>query len=159
MRLTDEKITDVKEYLNRSIKVTVSSLIPQLSKYGIDLIDTIEALQQENEQLKEQINTAKIGWDTYKTYSEQLEQQTAESNKIIETQRQEIEKLKATLADWKYNAKCDADHIAALTADKDEQTEQMKYLLRRTLPILEVTNDQQELIDAINALIGGKEDV
>jgi chromosome segregation ATPase len=80
----------------------------------------IEALQQENEQLKEQINTAKIGWDTYKTYSEQLEQQTAESNKIIETQRQEIEKLKATLADWKYNAKCDADHIAALTTDKDE---------------------------------------
>ena len=76
----------------------------------------------------------------------------------IEAQRQEIEKLKATLADWKYNAKCDADHIAALTADKDEQTEQMKYLLRRTLPILEVTNDQQELIDAINALIGGKED-
>ena len=115
-------------------------------------------LQQENEQLKEQINTAKIGWDTYKTYSEQLEQQTAESNKIIETQQQEIEKLKATLADWKYNAKCDADHIAALTADKDEQTERMKYLLRRTLPILEVTNDQQELIDAINALIGGKED-
>jgi site-specific DNA-methyltransferase (adenine-specific) len=83
----------------------------------------------------------------------------AESNKIIKAQRQEIEKIKATLADWKYNAKCDADHIAALTADKDEQTEQMKYLLRRTLPILEVTNDQQELIDAINALIGGKEDV
>jgi hypothetical protein len=40
---------------------------------------------------------------------------------IIEALQQEIEKLKATLADWKYNAKCDADHIAALTADKDEQ--------------------------------------
>ena len=37
----------------------------------------------------------------------------------------------------------------------DKQTEQMKYLLRRTLPILEVRNDQQELIDAINALLGG----
>jgi len=55
VRLTDEKIADVKEYLNRSIKVTVSSLIPQLSKYGIDLIDTIEALQQENEQLQAQV--------------------------------------------------------------------------------------------------------
>jgi len=54
VRLTDEKIADIKEYLNRSIKVTVSSLIPRLSKYGIDLIDTIEALQQENEQLKAQ---------------------------------------------------------------------------------------------------------
>ncbi len=51
-------------------------------------------LQQENEQLKKQINTAKIGWDTYETYSEQLEQQIAESNKIIETQRQEIDRLK-----------------------------------------------------------------
>ena len=138
----------------------------QLCMWIDELVDTIEAmrkhieaLQQENEQLKEQINTAKIGWDTYKTYSEQVEQQTAESNKIIETQRQEIEKLKATLADWKYNTKCDADHIAALTADKDEQTEQMKYLLRRTLPILEVANDQQELIEQINELLGGKEDV
>ena len=54
MRLTDEKIADVKEYLSRSMKVTASSLIPQLSKYGIDLIDTIEALQQENEQLQAQ---------------------------------------------------------------------------------------------------------
>ena len=53
------------------------------------LFDTIEALQQKIEQLKKQINTAKIGWDTYKTYSEQLEQQIAESNKIIETQPQE----------------------------------------------------------------------
>jgi len=44
----------------------------------LNLFDTIEALQVENKQLKEQINTAKIGWDTYKTYSEQLEQQTVE---------------------------------------------------------------------------------
>jgi FtsZ-binding cell division protein ZapB len=78
--------------------------------------------------------------------------------KAIEALQQENEQLRAQLNEWKYNAKCDADHIAALTADKDEQTEQMKYLLRRTLPILEVRNDQQELIDAINALLGGKED-
>ena len=54
-------------------------------------------LQQENERLKEQINTAKIGWDTYETYSEQLEQQIAESNKIIEIQQQEIDRLKKKL--------------------------------------------------------------
>ena len=76
---------------------------------------------------------------------------------IIKAQQQERERLKELLADWKYNTKCDADHIAALTADKDEQTEQMKYLLRRTLPILEVANDQQELIEQINELLGGKE--
>ena len=47
----------------------------------------------------------------------------------IEAQQQEIDRLKATLDDWKYNTKCDADHIAALTADKDEQTEQIKELI------------------------------
>ena len=111
MRLTDDQI--------KMARITYTKVVQD--DFILDLIDTIEALQQENEQLKEQINTAKIGWDTYKTYSEQLEQQTAESNKIIETQRQEIDQLKELLADWKYNTKCDADHIAALTADKDEQ--------------------------------------
>ena len=51
------------------------------------------------------------------------------------------------------------DHIWTFISDKDEQIEQMKYLLRRTLPTLEVTNDQQELIEQINELLGGKEDV
>jgi DNA phosphorothioation-dependent restriction protein DptG len=137
-----------------------------------ELVDTIEAmrkhieaLQQENEQLKEQINTAKIGWDTYKTYSEQLEQQTAESNKIIETQRQEIEKLKATLADWKYNAKCDADHIAALTTDKDELVKVLKkarealYAARVDVLTKETDELARDAVEAIDALIGGKEDV
>jgi len=80
---------------------------------------------------------------------------------IIEAQQQEINRLKKTLADWKYNAKCDADHIWAFISDKDEQAGRlmkMDYLLRRTLPILEVANDQQELIEQINELLGGKED-
>ena len=80
---------------------------------------------------------------------------------IIKAQQQERERLKELLADWKYNTKCDADHIAALTADKDEQAGRlmkMDYLLRRTLPILEVANDQQGLIELINELLGGKED-
>jgi hypothetical protein len=52
-------------------------------------------------------------------------------------------------------------NLAHMTADKDEQAGRlmkMDYLLRRTLPILEVANDQQGLIDAINALLGGKDD-
>ena len=115
----NEAIEQLKYYQNKPY-------VPTVRKVCDIALETIESQQQENEQLKEQINTAKIGWDTYKTYSEQLEQQTAESNKIIETQRQEIEKLKATLADWKYNAKCDADHIAALTTDKDELVKVLK---------------------------------
>jgi hypothetical protein len=54
------------------------------------------------------------------------------------------------------------EQIQSLAADKDEQAGRlmkMDYLLRRTLPILAVTNDQQELIEQINALLGGKEDV
>lgn len=127
--------------------------------------EEIKQLWQENEQLKEQINTAKIGWDTYKTYSEQLEQQTAESNKIIETQRQEIEKLKATLADWKYNAKCDADHIAALTTDKDELVKVLKqarealYAARVDVLTKETDELARDAVEAIDSLIGGKEDV
>jgi len=54
VRLTDEQIMDIKEYLNRSIKITISSLIPRISKHGLDLIDTIEALQQENERLADE---------------------------------------------------------------------------------------------------------
>lgn len=38
----------------------------------------------------------------------------------IKAQQQEIERLNKVLDDWKYNAKCDADHIAGLLADKDE---------------------------------------
>ena len=52
---------------------------------------------------------------------ETQQQMIFEANKQIQAQQQEIDRLKATLADWKYNTKCDADHIAALTADKDEQ--------------------------------------
>ena len=52
---------------------------------------------------------------------EAQQQMIFEANKQIQAQQQEIDRLKATLADWKYNTKCDADHIAALTADKDEQ--------------------------------------
>lgn len=59
------------------------------------LFDTIEALQQEIEQLKEQINTAKIGWDTYKTYSEQLEQQIADLIAEVDT----IEAMRKHISD------------------------------------------------------------
>jgi len=81
--------------------------------------------------------TAKIGWDTYKTYSEQLEQQTAESNKIIETQRKEIEKLKATLADWKYEVKCHMDEVVA----RDKEIEKLRAQVARMRDALTVANN------------------
>jgi FtsZ-binding cell division protein ZapB len=87
----------------------------------------------------------------------------------IEVLQQENEKLKATLADWKYNAKCDADHIAALTADKDElsrKTRQLEEGLRSTLKVLETLNYRGGLgldihkwlrdeMQTVNALLGG----
>jgi len=91
VRLTDEKIADVKEYLNRSIKVTVSSLIPQLSKYGIDLIDTIEALQQENNGWRERYDELDAGHSRlFKDFcklqqeNEQLRAQVARYKEILE---------------------------------------------------------------------------
>ena len=99
----------------------------------------------------------------YHTLDATLRQSTDDINYLIdkiEAQQQEIERLNKVLDDWKYNAKCDADHIAGLLADKDEQAGRimrMDYLLRRTLPILEATNNQQELIEAIDALLGGAE--
>ena len=61
----------------------------------------------------------------------------------IEALQQEIENLKATLADWKYNAKCDADHIAALAIEKDELVEELQKLNKsdasKVIPTCNVT--------------------
>jgi predicted XRE-type DNA-binding protein len=50
-RLTTEQIADMKEYFSRSKEVKTSSLAMKLSHDGLKLIDTIEAQQQEIEQL------------------------------------------------------------------------------------------------------------
>ena len=119
VRLTDDQI--------KMARITYTKVVQD--DFILDLIDTIEALQQENDRLKE------------------------------------------LLADWKYNTKCDADHIAALTADKDEQarkTRQLEEGLRSTLKVLETLNYRGGLgldihkwlrdeMQTVNALLGGKE--
>ena len=52
MMLNNKQIAEIKEYFTRSMKVTTSSFIPRISKYGLDLINTIEVLEQENKQLQ-----------------------------------------------------------------------------------------------------------
>jgi hypothetical protein len=81
----------------------------------------------------------------------------------VEAMKMDMEQLRAD----NINAEMNLAHMAA---DKDEQAGRlmkMDYLLRRTLPILAVTNDQQELklhlhpsvlLEQINELLGGKED-
>ena len=87
----------------------------------------------------------------------------------IEALQQEIENLKATLADWKYNAKCDADHIAALTTDRDELVRVLKLARDAidgysTCPYCWGVNRHTkgckfyEALQNIDALIGGKEE-
>ena len=89
----------------------------------------------------------------------------------IEAQQQEIDRLKATLDDWKYNTKCDADHIAALTADKDEQAGTIMRLanglkklrsslqwLKETIHDLDYKAWAEDNIGKIDALLGGKEE-
>jgi hypothetical protein len=80
---------------------------------------------------------------------EQIQAQQHEINKFRTERDMEVSKTNKLYAE-----------IRALTADKDEQAGRimrMDYLLRRTLPILEATNNQQELIEAIDALLGGGE--
>jgi uncharacterized protein with von Willebrand factor type A (vWA) domain len=54
MRLTDGQIVDIREYFTRCIKGKISSLVTSLSNDGLNCIDTIVALKQENEQLQAQ---------------------------------------------------------------------------------------------------------
>ena len=112
----------------------LSSTIESMGKY-------IEALQQEIEQLKDQNDTLAATVNMFAPYI------------IGKKESEVVEELKELLTLKHQNQ--------ALTADKDEQAGRlmkMDYLLRRTLPILAVTNDQQELIEQINELLGGKED-
>jgi len=94
----------------------------------------------------------------------------------IEALQQEIERLNKVLDDWKYNAKCDADHIAGLLADKDEQAGRiMQYdavlkQARKALKTCEeiASSEKNQLfwtadvahkaVKTIDALLGGGED-
>ena len=84
---------------------------------------------------------------------------------IIKAQQQERDRLKELLADWKYNTKCDADHIAALTTDKDELVKVLKkarealYAARVDVLTKETDELARDAVEAIDALIGGKQDV
>ena len=90
--------------------------------------------------------------------------------KHIEALQQEIDRLKELLADWKYNTKCDADHIAALTADKDElagrlmqydtELKDLKFLVECCECDCCVDDEcpRCQALTAIDALLGGKED-
>ena len=141
-RLTTEQIADIKEYFSRSKEVKTSSLAMKLSHDGLKLIDTIEAQQQEIEQLKEVNRQAQLMWENISdNMSENI---TAEQ----------------------------AEQIKALTADKDEQAGlimQMEEALRQTKTAINNLMSCNEIskiadvrgedaIKAIEALLGGAED-
>ena len=92
---------------------------------------------------------------------EAQQQMIFEANKQIQAQQQEINLLNMEIAELRESNQALKDYAENADADKDEQAGRlmkMDYLLRRTLPILAVTNDQQGLIEQINELLGGKED-
>ena len=92
-------------------------------------------------------------------------------------QAKEIERLNEVIDDFKYEAECDFDHIAALIADKDEQAgrimrmedglEKAKQIFRNIEIITacpETGNERNAMQMAIDghrlmvALLGGKEE-
>ena len=84
MRLSvEETLRNLKQVEEKyKIRFTPTGEV-NISEMARDCIGTIEALQAENERLKEQINTAKIGWDTYKTYSEQTVELLRKARKAL----------------------------------------------------------------------------
>ena len=69
----------------------------------------------------EEVHQLKAKYEALESDKNVIESSHINAEMNLEAQQQEIDRLKELLADWKYNTKCDADHIAALTADKDEQ--------------------------------------
>jgi len=80
----------------------------------------------------------------------------------IEAQQQEIERLKNALDDWKYQAKCDADHIWGLISDKDEQAGKimrlMEALEEATEEIENIYGHDTPQTEKYRELLGGAED-
>jgi hypothetical protein len=119
----------------------------------------------------EEVHQLKAKYEALESDKNVIESSHINAEMNLEAQQQEIDRLKELLADWKYNAKCDADHIAALTADKDEQAETIMRLanglkkLRSSLQWLKETIHDlgykawaEDNIGKIDALLGGKEE-
>jgi len=89
---------------------------------------------------------------------EQIRELQNAFNILFESEKQkqqEIEKLKAVLADWQYNTKCDADHIAALTTDKDELVKVLKQARESLQAAWEddgSTTVGKQILETINAI-------
>ena len=139
-RLTTEQIVDMKEYFSRSKEVKTSSLAMKLSHDGLKLIDTIEAQQQEIEQLKE--------------VNRQLMWENISDNMSENITAEQAEQIKALTADKDEQAR---------------KTRQLEEGLRSTLKVLETLNYRGGLgldihkwlrdeMQTVNALLGGKED-
>ena len=119
----------------------------------------------------EEVHQLKAKYEALESDKNVIESSHINAEMNLEAQQQEIDRLKELLADWKYNAKCDADHIAALTADKDEQAGTIMRLanglkklrsslqwLKETIPNLDYKAWAEDNIGKIDALLGGKED-
>ena len=128
--LSKERIAELKMYFTRCVQSRSLSTVVHLAECGLELIEMVEALQAENERLAD---------ETIK-----LMRENAQNSMRVES----------------------------LTADKDEQAGQlMRYdaVLKQAKEALQeawdddgsiaVGNRILETIKAIDALLGGKEDV
>ena len=139
-RLTTEQIADIKEYFSRSKEVKTSSLAMKLSHDGLKLIDTIEAQQQEIEQLKE--------------VNRQLMWENISDNMSENITAEQAEQIKALTAD--------KDEQAGRIMQMEEALRQTKTVINDLMACNEISKIAdvrgEEAIRAIDALLGGAED-
>lgn len=132
-RLTTEQIADMKEYFSRSKEVKTSSLAMKLSHDGLKLIDTIEAQQQEIEQLKE--------------VNRQLMWENISDNMSENITAEQAEQIKALTAD--------KDEQAGRIMKLEDGLKCLHDLLEEHVPVWYLRKHHNIAIDA---LLGGKED-
>ena len=134
-RLTTEQIADIKEYFSRSKEVKTSSLAMKLSHDGLKLIDTIEAQQQEIEQLKE--------------VNRQLMWENISDNMSENITAEQAEQIKALTAD--------KDEQAGRIMQMEEALRQTKTVINDLMACNEISNIAdvrgEEAIKAIEALL------
>jgi cell division protein FtsB len=158
-RLTTEQIADIKEYFSRSKEVKTSSLAMKLSHDGLKLIDTIEALQQENEQLRAQVAELRDSLKWLKSISfsheDDLEQWPSQET------REPIEHALSNSMGVDYHNPADVEALRKAREALKQGINQLEKYINRFEQTLEedACIEMHEAVVEIDKAIGGKEDV
>lgn len=101
--LSKERIAELKMYFTRCVQSRSLSTVVHLAECGLELIEMVEALQQENEQLKGRLQISPYGDDKIDELEEALENCKFQYENI----KKENEQLQAKLE----SLRCERDRV------------------------------------------------